>query len=315
MSIGKRGDLNRALRRRIGVPIRRDDTPSGPDRRGVPLNGSLEKGMQILRAFVEVDEPFRLTDIATLTGLQPSAAQRMVYTLHNSDMLQRDERTKMYTLSRSALQLGFAYLRQDPLLARATPYLMEAVQRCGETVSLTELHDRDVFYVARIPGHYGISADVLIGAWFPAFACAAGQAVLAYLAEDSVRAVLDRSELIPYTANTIVDPSALMTLFRGIRQQGYACSQEHYTLGDISIAAPVFDSAKQPTGSINISVSTARWSREAAEQRLAPIAIEMAAAISDLRSAEVALETVSRTGPPTKPRAGLKRNSDKGSGA
>jgi DNA-binding IclR family transcriptional regulator len=268
--------------------------------RGVTLNGSLEKGLRVLRAFVEVDQPLRLTDIAQLAGLQLSAAQRLVYTLVEEGLLQRDERTRMYTLARKVMDFGFAYLRQDPLVARATPYLLEANQRCGETVSLTELDDTNVVYVSRIPSRIGMSADVILGSWFPAYACAAGQATLAFQPENDARAVLDRSDMIAYTANTLTSKEALLKLFQKVRRQGFACSQEHYTPGDISIAAPILDSAGMAVGAVNISVPTNRWSRESAEQRLGTVAIETAAAISGLRQAGTRLAALRRTGPPAK---------------
>lgn len=271
-----------------------------PPRSGVPLNGSLEKGLRVLRAFVDVDQPLRLIDIARLAELQLSAAQRLVYTLHQHGMLQRDERTRMYSLARKVMDFGFAYLRQDPLVARATPYLLEASQRCGETISLTELDDTNVVYVARVPSRYGMSADVILGSWFPAYACAAGQAVLAFLPAGAAEAVLDRSRLIAYTTNTITRRQALLDLFRQVRRRGFACSQEHYTPGDISIAAPILDKAGIAIASINISVPTNRWMRDAAERRLGPIAIETAAAVSGLRQTASALSGLRRTGPPAR---------------
>jgi len=267
----------------------------------VALNGSLEKGLRVLRAFVEVDQPLRLTDIAQLAGVQLSAAQRLVYTLHQEGLLQRDERTRMYSLARKVMDFGFAYLRQDPLVSRATPYLLEANQRCGETVSLTELDDTNVVYVARIPSRIGMSADVILGSWFPAYACAAGQATLAFLPETAARALIERSRLTAYTANTITGKDALLKLFQKVRRQGFACSQEHYTPGDISVAAPILDSAGVAVGAVNVSVPTNRWTREAAEQRLSLVAIETAAAISGLRQADDVLAALRRTGPPAKP--------------
>ena len=274
-----------------------DDAKRGSAVRGVALNSSLEKGLRVLQVFVEVDQPLRLKDIAELTGLQASAAQRLVYTLHKAGMLQRDERTRMYSLARKVLDFGYAYLRQDPLLARATPYLFEANQRCGETISLIEMDDVNVVYIARVPSRYGVSADVILGSWFPAFACAGGQAVLAFKPEAEARQILSRSHLVHHTRNTVTDLDALIELFRSVRRQGFACSQEHYTPGDISIAAPILDSSGQAFASINISVPTNRWTKEAAEERLGPIAMETAAAISGHHSRPSDLSAVARTGP------------------
>jgi DNA-binding IclR family transcriptional regulator len=73
---------------------------------------------------------------------------------------------------------------------------------------------------------------------------------------------------------------------------------EEYTPGEISVAAPVLDFARQPIAAVNFSVPVSRWTTQSAERRLAPIAIETAQAISRAEGGQATLPPLRRNVPP-----------------
>lgn len=121
--------------------------------------GGVEKALRVLRAFYGQPGPQSLTDIANATGLGRSAAQRFLYTLKALGYLRQDQSTRRYTLSPKVLDLGYAYLRNDYLVDKAFPYLLEASKRTDGSVNLTELDDTEVIYVSRLPSRNIITAD------------------------------------------------------------------------------------------------------------------------------------------------------------
>ena len=64
------------------------------------------------------------------------------------------------------------------------------------------------------------------------------------------------------------------------RKQGYAYNAEELFMGDMGIAAPIVDQRGRPQGAVHVSPPTSRWTLEAAQQKLAPMVIECARAIS-----------------------------------
>ena len=178
------------------------------------------------------------------------------------------------------LELGFTYLRTDALVERAAPYLLEASRRSEETVNLTELDGTEVVYVARVPSRHVISVDVILGTWLPAYCTATGRAILAFLPEDEARDILERSDRIAYTEVTETDLDALMGRLAEARRDGFAVAAEEYYIGDLSIAAPVFDFSCRPVAAVNMAVPSGRWTVAAVRKRLAGIVLDTARAIS-----------------------------------
>jgi IclR family pca regulon transcriptional regulator len=241
---------------------------------------SLEKGLKVLSAYDASHRRLGLGEVARRTGLSKSAAQRFTHTLHALGYLRQDKETRAYGLSPQVLALGFAYLRSDELVTRATPHLLDANKRCEETVNLTEPDGLQIVYVARVPSRHVVSVDVVLGTRLPMFCTAPGRAILAYLPEDEARDLIDRSKRVQWTPHTVTDREALMRILEDVRQRGYCIAEQETYLGDMSIAAPVLDSAGRPVAAVNIAVPTTRWSQADCRRQLVPTVLETARVIS-----------------------------------
>lgn len=243
-------------------------------------NSSFEKGLRVLRAFDGVRRSLRLKDIVELTGLEKSAAQRFTYTLLDLGFLRRDEATKSYSLTPRVLEIASAYLKGDPLVERAYPYLLEANRKTGETVNLVVREDTSVIYIARVPSRQPMFLDIVIGDWFPAWSIADGRAILAFLPEEQVRDIIARSELRPYTDKTVTDPKALMAELREARRLGYSYSADQYVPETMSIGAPILGFGGVPEAAVTIHAPNSRASAAFSRKELAPVVMETARAIS-----------------------------------
>ncbi len=242
--------------------------------------GSLEKGLQILRTFDRERREMGLFELAEASGLDKSSTQRFTYTLHALGFLKKDAATKKYALSPKVLELGFSYLYANSMLEHAMPLLYEANQTCGETINISELLGTEVVYIARVPGRHLISVDIFLGMRVPAFACAPGRAILAFLDPAEAAAVLDRTELRKFTAATLATRPALERELARIRRDGYALAAEQCYPGELSAAAPILDGRGLPIAALNVSVPTSRWSVAEVKEKLVPLILETAALIA-----------------------------------
>lgn len=242
--------------------------------------GSLDKGLAVLRAFDRERRQMGLFEIVERTGLDKSAAQRFTHTLHALGYLAKDPSTKKYALSPKVLELGVAYLHAHTLLERAMPLLYEANRKCDETLNLSELLDTEVVYVARVPSRQVISVDIVLGMRIPAYACAAGRAILASLPQAEAEAVLARSDLVKITPKTLATKREVLDELARVRQNGYAFAPEQCYLGEYSAAVPILDGRGHPVAAINVSVPTSRWSENEFLAKLVPIVVETGNAIS-----------------------------------
>ncbi|MBM3571000.1 MAG: helix-turn-helix domain-containing protein, partial [Alphaproteobacteria bacterium] len=233
-----------------------------------------------LEAFDQTRPSLSLTEIAMVTGLDKSAAQRFANTLYVLGYLRKDRITKRYSLSPKAMRLGFSYLRTDSVVGPAMSYLRDAARRTEETVNLTELDDTEVVYVARVPSRHATNIEILLGTRLPAYCTAPGRAMLGFLSDERALDILGRSELKAHTPHTVTDRDKLLDLLRQARREGYALVAEQIFAGEYSVAAPIFSAAGEPTAAVNIAVPASRWSVADVKAKLLPVVLQIAQAVS-----------------------------------
>jgi IclR family transcriptional regulator, pca regulon regulatory protein len=262
------------------------ETREKADPRQSPLFvGSTEKAFQVLHAFDQTHRPMPLSVIATVAGLDRSAAQRLVHTLETLGYLRRVAGTRDYALSSKLLQFGCNYLRSNELVARASPYLLDVSRSVGETTNLHEIEGTDIVYLARFPGQHIINVEIMVGSRLPAVLTASGTAILSRSPPDVVAEILDRSTIQPLTGQSVVDPARLLERIEVARERGYAIVANETVLGDISVAGSITDERGWAIAGINISVPTTRWTVERAERELVKHVQLVAASLSRARVA------------------------------
>lgn len=246
-----------------------------PAERSLFVN-SLQKGFAILTAFSREQPRLTLAQLTRLSGLDKSAAQRFVFTLHAMGYLVKDEDTKQYRLSPRVLELGYAYLYSDRIIETAQPFLVEAQRQTGETANLAVLDGSDIILVARLPSQHVVSLNIQVGLRIPAIYSASGLAILSCLEPAERDGLLRRAELKAHTRRSLTKPAEIRALIAKARSDGYALVHAQYFANDISIAAPITDKAGRPLGAVSISAPDTRIALEEALARFLPAAKDAA---------------------------------------
>lgn len=241
---------------------------------------SVEKAFRVLSAFGRQHQTLNLSQVASETGMDVSAAQRFTHTLTKLGYLRKDAQTKRFELTAKTLDLGYHFVRSSRLLDRAMPYLMHLSKETEETVNLTVREETEIIFVSRFLSRHVLNTDVIIGTRMPAYATAPGIAMLSRLPEDEAMAIIDASDRRAYTPSTTWQREALREKLRQSAAQGYATAFEEVYIGDASIAAVVVDHHGRPEGAVNIATSTSRYSHEEVVSRFSSLVIAAAHAIS-----------------------------------
>ena len=244
------------------------------------FNQSLEKGLDVLRAFDAAHRTLTLAELATLTGMSKGSAQRTVHTLQVLGYVGKHPQTRRFLLLPKVIEIGFNYLAAHPLIRAANPYLSQLASASGETASLTEPVGLEMVYVAQLPTTKFIPVLTPVGMRIPMYCTSSGRAYLSHLPEAEVRAILDASDRPARTPATLTEVDAIMARIADCRQVGYATNCEELFLGDMGVAAPILNSKGQAVGAVHLSPPTSRWTLEEAQKKLAPMVIECARAIS-----------------------------------
>ncbi|MFA8391318.1 IclR family transcriptional regulator [Burkholderia ubonensis] len=245
------------------------------------FNQSLEKGLNVLRAFSAKRRTMTLAEVADAAGMTKSSAQRMVYTLEKLGYIRKHPVTRRYQLTPHVMRIGFNYLAADTLIDVANPFLSELTNVTGETTNLTEPDDDEMVYVARFVSTKFVPIHMPIGSRIPMYCTGCGRAFLSALPPDDARARLERMTRTPHTPRTVTTLGELVALLDDTRRLGYATNEEELFIGDMSIAAPVLGSQGQPVAAVHVVAPTSRWTFDDARSKLAPAVIDCARGISN----------------------------------
>ncbi|WP_170984305.1 IclR family transcriptional regulator [Rhodoligotrophos defluvii] len=241
---------------------------------------SLQKGFAVLKAFSRERPRLTLAQITKITGLDKSAAQRFLYTLHELGFITKDEETKQYSLSAKILEFAYTYLYSDPIIERAQPFLVEVHEKTGETVNLAVLDGSDIILISRIPSRHVLSTNIQIGFRLPAIYSASGRVIAALLPQAERERLLDESAYVAYTPNTVIDRKRIRQLIQQAAADGYAMVESQVISADISAAAPVIDGSGRVVAAVSMSVPNTRMKFAEAKRLFVPAVVEAARKIS-----------------------------------
>lgn len=109
---------------------------------------ALDKGLDILEALLDSDEPLRYGEIETRVGLAPASFARYLKTLHMRGYVRRQPDGR-YALGLAALRLGVASRDVSPLLLASGETLDALVEATGETAELVEFDAEGFVFLDR----------------------------------------------------------------------------------------------------------------------------------------------------------------------
>lgn len=224
-------------------------------REGDIING-LVKGLAVIECFDEEHASQSITDVANRTGLERATARRCLLTLTHLGYASYDG--KFFRLTPRVLNLGHSYLAATPLPRMIQPFLDELTVKVNESSSAAVLDDTEILYIARASHRRVMSINLGAGAHLPAYCTSMGRILLAAMPPARARDVLDRSELVAYTAKTKADLGAITTELAVVAAQGFAVIDEELELGLCSIAVPLYNAQGNVVAALNIGAQTAR---------------------------------------------------------
>src|ERR1700761_5417768 len=216
------------------------------------FNQSLEKGLNVLRAFSAKRRTMTLAEVAESTSMSKSSAQRMVYTLEKLGYIRKHPLTRRYQLTPRVMQIGFNYLAADTLIDVANPFLSELTNITGETTNLTEPDDDEMVYVSRFVSTKFVPIHMPIGSRIPMYCTGSGRAYLSALPRDEALERLAKMDLIEKTAHHLTDIGEIGQRLADAQRNGYATNREELFIGDMTIAAPVIDSQRRPVAAVHV---------------------------------------------------------------
>ncbi len=243
---------------------------------------TLARGIRVLTAFTPVKPELSLTDIAGFLNVDPSTASRFTYTLEELGYLGRDPQTKLYHVTPQVYAFAISLVGPRNLRRVSRPYMERLRDRTGETVVLSVRDGTEIVIVEVVETHHTLAPRGWVGGRAPVYCSAMGKAMLAHLPEPELGRALNTITFTPLTPNTITDRLIFLKDLEESRERGWTLNNEEYSVGTVSVAAPIFSGEHKITAAICIDVPSARISDETQLQRLAEEVTHVAGEISTL---------------------------------
>ena len=241
---------------------------------------TVEKAVQIIETFRDAPRDLGITELARLVRINSSTVQRIVNTLAEHGYLQQNPADSAYRLGMRFLEISHVVLQRIDLRALARPVLEALRDQTGESVHMMVLNGDMGVYVLAVESRQSARVVSPVGSRDDLHSSAVGKALLAYLPEPQVDAVIARQGLRRKTSRTITGPTEFKRHLAGIRAAGYTIDDEEGEEGTRCVGAPIFDHAGRVVASISVAGPVQRMSRRRIRQ-LAPLVTGAARSLSE----------------------------------
>jgi DNA-binding IclR family transcriptional regulator len=213
---------------------------------------SVERTLDIIECMAEYGSPLSLSELAQRVNLKPSTVHRLLDTLIYRGFVNQDENSR-YKLSLKLYYIGSA--ANMDLKRVASPFMHELLDLCNETVNLAVLDRGEVVYIDQLESNNIVIVKMFarVGNRGPAYCTGSGKVLLAGLTNEELMSYLSRTEMLPFTSETITEPAKLAKEIERVRRQGYALDLGERDEGVRCIAAPIKDGANRVVAALSVS--------------------------------------------------------------
>jgi DNA-binding IclR family transcriptional regulator len=235
------------------------------------------RAISILELLAEGDGELGVSELGRRLGVHKATASRLVSTLAERGLVQRNPVSDKYRLGFGLVHLAGAVMAGLDLVQQARPVLEDLARETGETVNLAVLDGDAVMHIDQTTGSRSIVTANWVGRRTPLHCTSNGKVLLAHLRPDEQDRLLARP-LERLTSNTIVDPEAMRAELRQALARGYARAVGELEEGLNAVAAPV----RRADGVVEAAVSVSGPSFRMPPRDLHRIAQLSAGAAADI---------------------------------
>lgn len=213
----------------------------------------LQRGLRVLEILGASEAPMTLSEIARAMELSRSSAYRLVYTLRQMEFIKEAEQANTFTLGARVLNLGFAYLNQQPITESARLPLAELRDVTGVSTHLSVLEGHDVLYLVSHQARSNYVSNMRTGTRTQAYASAIGWVLLGALNDAALDAFCKEQTFEQFTEHTPMTCAELKSRIIAAREAGCVVSRGFRDPGGSSVAVPVRDNTGDIVACVNLS--------------------------------------------------------------
>ena len=248
------------------------------DDEGDPLAvTAVAKGLHLLQFFHPDTPLLTLTELSRQTGFPVPTVQRITDTLIGLGYLEKDERKRGFHISVRSLDLLYRFQMGNDLIRSLWPRLIRLREECGLRCSFCILDGTEIVHLLHVQSRpQPAYRTAYPGRRLPAVSSSGGRALLSWLAEAEMDAILAASAMEPGTPYTITDKQAIRADIIAARPRGIAFTDRQSIRDEVNVAAAVPGADGRPAGAIVVSAPVRSWTVERLEKEVVPLLVSHA---------------------------------------
>ncbi len=181
-----------------------------------------------------------LTEICREVDIYKSKGYSILNTLRQFGFVEKDPRTKTYSLGPGILFLSRHLLDHMDIRERVTPFLEELAVDTRSTALLGLISADQLFVVAKHEGNQDIGVTIRLGHRFHITSGAHGKAIVAFMPEGERKRILSRKRLFFYGDPSRLDRERLEHELEACRTSGFSVDLGGLQSGINAVSAPIF---------------------------------------------------------------------------
>ena len=248
-----------------------------------------ERVIKIMDTLASANGLIGVSEISRQLEIGKNNVHRILTALEEEGWVWQDSESKKYSLTGAMARVALKALSKLDIQEVSLPFLHQLQQATRETSALVIREDLERMFIHCIPSNYHVRHVVTLGNRRPLWYGSGGKAILAFMKEDEIEAVLDQfrsSGITELASGQEVTAEALREELSRIREQGYALAAGERNPDACGVSAPIFNHNQEVVGSISVSGPISRFNRDTALQYSA-LVMEKAKEISITLGAEV----------------------------
>jgi DNA-binding IclR family transcriptional regulator len=227
---------------------------------------AVENALDILDNLTHEAPDATLPHIAAQLGISRNKTFRLLATLENRGLVEREEISGIYRLGLSTVEMAQRFLRSANLIRLARPIMENLSRKHDEAVYMTVLRGDEVLFLDMVDCNRQIKAAPLVGKRFPFFTNAAGKAIKALESRDMLEKFAKRRMKMDVRP----DFAVLEAELNDIRIRGVAVDNGGLGEGIISVAVAIKDYAGKVVGAITMLGPSFRMMTSRLETEIIP---------------------------------------------
>jgi DNA-binding IclR family transcriptional regulator len=218
----------------------------------------IERMMTLIDALAKERDPVNLKHLATISGLHPSTAHRILNDMVLARFVDRVEPGR-YQLGMRMLELGNIVKSRLSVRDAALDPMRALHKSTGQTVNLSVRQGDEIIYVERAYNEFsGMQVVRSIGGRAPLHLTSVGKLFLAIDDPRQVRSYAMRTGLAGHTKNSITELIKLERELASVRAHGYSRDNEELEMGVRCIAVAIRDDTGKLVAGLSLTAPADR---------------------------------------------------------